>query len=195
MRTAQLARKTAETDIALRLDINGTGQGTADTGVGFLNHMLTLFTRHGGFDLDVKCVGDTFVDDHHSTEDIGIVLGDAFREALGDRHGICRYGQSLLPMDETLVLCAVDVSGRGGYYDELPIPTEKVGAFDTELVREFFIAFCRQSGITLHLRLICGTNAHHIIEGAFKAAARALRQAVSSDARFPDSIPSTKGII
>ena len=195
MRKSHIERKTAETDISLTIDLDGRGNGDIHTGVGFLDHMLTLFARHGGFDLAVTCKGDTYVDDHHSVEDIGIVLGEAIREALGSRKGVRRYGDIVLPMDEALILAAVDLSGRGGYYDGLSIPTEKVGAFDTELVREFFIALARNGGITLHLRKISGDNSHHIIEGAFKAAARALRQAVSVDPDFAEEIPSTKGTL
>ncbi len=195
MRTATLTRRTAETDIALALRLEGSGEADIHTGVGFLDHMLTLFTRHGGFDLTLTCRGDTQVDDHHSTEDIGIVLGQAFREALGDKRGICRYGDIHLPMDEALILAAVDFSGRGGYYGQLPIPTEKVGAFDTELVAEFMTAFAREAGCTLHLVRLAGINSHHIIEGAFKALGRALRAAVRPDPDFGDQIPSTKGVL
>lgn len=195
MRNALVNRKTAETDISLRLCLDGAGNAEIATGVGFLDHMLTLFARHGGFDLTVRCAGDTNVDDHHSTEDIGIALGKAFREALGDKRGIRRYGDICLPMDEALVLAAVDLSGRGGYYGQLPIPTEKVGTFDTELVQEFMTAFAREAGATLHIRLLAGENSHHIIEGAFKALARALRQAVSVDPAEADRIPSTKGVL
>ena len=195
MRNAQINRRTAETDIALRLELDGAGDAEIATGVGFLDHMLTLFARHGRFDLTVRCAGDTNVDDHHSTEDIGIALGQAFREALGDKRGICRYGDLCLPMDEALVLAAVDLSGRGGYYGQLPIPMQKVGTFDTELVQEFMTAFAREAGATLHLRLLAGENSHHIIEGAFKALARALRQAAAIDPAQPDRIPSTKGVL
>ena len=195
MRTATVTRRTAETDIALTLRLEGRGEADIHTGVGFLDHMLTLFTRHGGFDLTLTCQGDTQVDDHHSTEDIGIALGTAFRQALGDKRGIRRYGDICLPMDEALILAAVDFSGRGGYYGQLPIPTQKVGSFDTELVAEFMTAFARESGCTLHLRELAGENSHHIIEGAFKALGRALRQAVSPDPAFADQIPSTKGVL
>ncbi len=195
MRQAEIRRETAETKITLRLDLDGQGAGEIKSGVGFLDHMLTLFARHGGFNLSLRCEGDTRVDDHHSVEDIGICLGRAFREALGEPRGICRYGQRVLPMDEALILAAVDISGRGGCYDALEIPAEKVGSFDTELVEEFFIAFAREAGVTLHLRQLAGKNAHHIIEGAFKAAARALREAVSPDAREGDRVPSTKGLL
>ncbi|MDO4974457.1 MAG: imidazoleglycerol-phosphate dehydratase HisB [Eubacteriales bacterium] len=195
MRQAEIRRETAETKISLSLDLDGKGGGEIRSGVGFLDHMLTLFARHGGFELSVRCEGDTWVDDHHSVEDIGICLGQAFREALGDKRGIRRYGQRILPMDEALILASADISGRGGCYYALDIPTEKVGSFDTELVEEFFIAFTREAGVTLHLRQMAGKNAHHIIEGAFKAVARALREAVSLDEREADRVPSTKGVL
>lgn len=195
MRTASLERNTAETQITLSLNLDGSGEGSIDSGCGFLNHMLTLFARHGDFDLDVCCHGDTDVDDHHTTEDIGICLGKAVREALGDLRGIHRYGNMLLPMDEALILCALDISGRSGFYPELAIPTEKVGSFDTELCEEFFTAFTREAGITLHLRQLAGKNSHHIIEGCFKAFARALSMAVSMDEKNADRVPSTKGVL
>ena len=195
MRNATVSRKTAETDIALKLVVDGRGRAEIASGVGFLDHMLTLFARHGGFDLKLTCAGDTQVDDHHSVEDIGIALGAAFRQALGDKRGIRRYGDICLPMDEALIQAAVDLSGRGSYYGKLPIPTQKVGAFDTELVQEFMVAFAREAGCTLHLVELAGENSHHIIEGAFKALARALRQAVSIDPDFGDEIPSTKGLL
>lgn len=195
MRSAELRRRTAETDIELSLKLSGTGAGTIATGVGFLDHMLTLFARHGRFDLTVQCRGDTMVDDHHSVEDIGIALGDAFAQALGDKRGINRYASLHLPMDEALILCAVDISGRGGYYDGLEIPTEKIGTFDTQLVYEFMEGFAKHAGLTLHLRQVCGRNSHHIVEGAFKALGRALRQAVAIDPRFETEIPSTKGML
>lgn len=195
MRNSQINRKTAETDIALTLNLDGTGVSEIDTGVGFLDHMLTLFARHGRFDLSVKCVGDTQVDDHHSVEDIGICLGKAFSEALGDKRGICRYGDITLPMDEALILSAVDISGRAFLVYDLDIPTEKVGTFDTELVEEFFIAFAANAGITLHIRQLAGRNAHHIIEGAFKSVARSLRKAVAIDPDCADEVPSTKGVL
>ena len=195
MRQSILSRRTAETDITLRLCLEGQGQAEIRTGVGFLDHMLTLFTCHGGFDLTLTCDGDTMVDDHHSTEDIGIALGAAFKEALGDKRGIRRYGDICLPMDEALIQAAVDLSGRGGYYGKLPIPTEKVGTFDTELVKEFMTAFAREAGCTLHLIELAGENSHHIIEAAFKALARALRTAVSIDSESGDEIPSTKGLL
>jgi imidazoleglycerol-phosphate dehydratase len=195
MREATIKRKTAETDIVLRLDLDGTGKSCVATGVGFLDHMLTLFTRHGGFDLKLGCAGDTQVDDHHSVEDIGIALGAAFKEALGDKRGIRRYGDICLPMDEALIQAAVDLSGRGGYYGRLPIPTEKVGTFDTELVKEFMTAFAREAGCTLHLNELAGENSHHIIEGAFKSTARSLRAAVKADPECAGEIPSTKGVL
>ncbi len=193
MRNKYIERKTAETDIKLKLELDGNGRSSINTGCGFMDHMLTLFASHGCFDLDVKCVGDTNVDYHHSVEDIGICLGLAFREAIGDCKGIFRYGSMILPMDEALVLCAVDVSGRDFLAYDLKIPTEKVGDFDTELVEEFMIAFVRNAGITLHVKQLAGTNSHHIIEGAFKSLARALRAAVAIDEKRAGEIPSTKG--
>lgn len=195
MRTAELSRKTAETDIWLSLDLDGTGKSEIDTGCGFLDHMLTLFARHGRFDLNVSCKGDTCVDDHHTVEDIGICLGDAFAQALGDKRGIVRYGSCTLPMDEALILTAVDISGRGMLCYDLNIPTQKVGAFDTELTKEFLIAFARRSDMTVHVRQLAGENSHHIIEGAFKSLARSLRAAVAVDPRFAQEIPSTKGVL
>lgn len=195
MRTADLIRTTAETDINLSLCLDGTGSADIQSGVGFLDHMLTLFARHGGFDLKISCKGDTYVDDHHTVEDIGIALGQAFGKALGDKKGICRYGDITLPMDEALILSAVDISGRGYLGLDLSIPSQKVGTFDTELVEEFFLAFVRSADITLHIRQLAGKNSHHIIEGTFKAVGRALRQAVAMDARFADTIPSTKGVL
>ena len=195
MRTAQIKRVTAETDISLALNLDGTGLSDCRTGCGFLDHMLTLFARHGRFDLTVTCLGDCQVDDHHTVEDIGICLGKAFAEALGDKKGITRYGNMTLPMDESLILSAVDISGRGGCYYALEIPTQKVGRFDTELCQEFFIAFARDAGITLHLRQLAGANSHHIIEGAFKSVARSLKTAVAIDRDFADEVPSTKGIL
>lgn len=195
MRVAEISRQTAETDIHLRLNLDGTGESRVDTGVGFLNHMLTLFARHGRFDLDVTCKGDTWVDDHHSVEDIGICLGLAFARALGDCRGITRYGHIILPMDEALILCAADISGRAHLEYALSIPTEKVGSFDTQLVQEFLLAFVRSARITLHLRQLSGVNSHHIIEGAFKALARALAAAVTADRRLEGQIPSTKGVL
>ncbi|MBR2531190.1 MAG: imidazoleglycerol-phosphate dehydratase HisB [Lachnospiraceae bacterium] len=195
MRRAKIQRDTAETRITLALDLDGSGQGEIETGIGFLDHMLTLFAKHGRFDLIVHCKGDTQVDDHHSAEDIGICLGQAFREALGDKKGICRYGDTILPMDEALILSAVDISGRPFLGYGLEIPAEKVGTFDTELVEEFWIAFTANAGLSLHLRQLSGRNSHHIIEGAFKSAARSLRKAVSIDRDFADEIPSTKGLL
>ena len=195
MRTFELKRTTAETDISLALTLEGTGKSEIETGCGFLDHMLTLFAAHGRFDLAVKCKGDTQVDYHHTAEDIGICLGKAFAEALGDCRGIVRYGSMLLPMDEALILSAVDISGRDCLVYKLNIPTEKVGDFDTELVEEFFLAFVRNARIALHLRMLDGKNSHHIIEGAFKATARALRDAVAIDATAADRIPSTKGVL
>ena len=195
MRTAEIIRSTAETQITLKLNLDGSGKSEVATGCGFLDHMLTLFARHGRFDLTVRCTGDTDVDFHHTTEDIGICLGKAFAQALGDKRGITRYGDICLPMDESLILAAVDISGRGMLCWDLPIPTEKVGTFDTELCQEFFIALARDGGLTLHIRKLSGTNSHHIIEGAFKAAARCLGAAVRIDPIFSNEIPSTKGLI
>ena len=195
MRTAELSRKTAETDITLRLDLDGTGKSEVYTGCGFLNHMLTLFARHGRFDLEVACSGDTYVDDHHTVEDIGICLGDAFAQALGDKRGITRYGSMLLPMDEALILTAVDISGRGMLCCSLDIPTERVGTFDTELAEEFLIALARRGNMTIHVRQLAGRNSHHIIEGAFKSLGRSLGQAVAIDRKFSQEIPSTKGVL
>lgn len=195
MRTGEVLRKTAETDISVKIDLDGQGRSKIDTGCGFLNHMLTLFSRHGGFDLEVTCAGDTDVDYHHTTEDIGICLGTAFKQALGDMRGIKRYGNMLLPMDEALVLSAVDISARAHLGYDVALSAQKCGDFDTELVKEFWLGFVRKAEITLHIRLIAGENAHHIIEGGFKSVARALRQAVSMDERFSDEIPSTKGVL
>ena len=193
MRTCEINRKTAETDIMLTLNLDGTGKSTIDTGVGFLNHMLTLFAAHGKFDLTVKCTGDTDVDDHHSAEDIGICLGQAFQSALGEKRGITRYGSFLLPMDEALIQTAVDISGRSCLCYGLEIPTEKIGNFDTELVEEFFLAFTRCCPMSLHIRQLAGRNSHHIVEGAFKSVARALKAAVALDGG--NDIPSTKGVL
>lgn len=195
MRTSDIKRTTAETDISLKLNLDGTGCSNVATGCGFLDHMLTLFARHGRFDLDVTCKGDTWVDDHHTVEDIGISLGKAFKEALGDKKGITRYGSTILPMDESLILSAVDLSGRGFLGYDLQIPTEKVGTFDTELVEEFWLAFIRNAECTLHIRQLAGSNSHHIIEGAFKSVARSLKAAVAINAAFADEIPSTKGVL
>lgn len=195
MRQAEIARKTGETDIRVFLDLDGKGTCDIDTGVGFLDHMLELFGRHGRFDLQVHCKGDTRVDDHHSVEDIGIALGQAMDQALGDRKGIVRYGQMILPMDESLILTAVDLSGRGLLGYDLRIPTEKVGTFDTELTEEFFRAFAHNARCTLHIRQLAGSNSHHIIEGAFKSTARSLRAAVRLDPDCAGEIPSTKGVL
>ena len=195
MRSASINRATKETQITLSLNLDGKGNGIIDTGVGFLDHMLTLFAKHGRFDLSVTCKGDTQVDDHHSVEDIGICLGEAFAKALGDKRGICRYGFMILPMDESLILSSVDLSGRGHLEYALTIPTEKVGTFDTELVKEFWIAFARTSACTLHIRGITGENSHHIIEGTFKSVARSLRMAVATDPDAQGEIPSTKGVL
>ncbi len=195
MRTSEIKRDTAETKISLTLDLDGTGKSDIATGCGFLDHMLTLFAKHGRFDLTVDCDGDIDVDDHHTVEDIGICLGKAFNEALGDKKGIIRYGNFTLPMDETLIMCAVDISGRDYLAYRLEIPTEKVGTFDTELVEEFMLAFTRNAGLNLHIIQLSGTNSHHIIEGTFKCLARTLRQAVNIDEKFKDEIPSTKGVL
>ena len=193
MRTVKINRKTAETDIALTLNLDGKGKSTIQTGVGFLDHMLTLFAAHGKFDLTVTCQGDTHVDDHHSAEDIGICLGQAFQSALGDKRGITRYGSFLLPMDEALIQTAVDISGRSFLGYGLEIPTEKIGTFDTELVEEFWLAFVRQCPMSLHIRQLAGKNAHHIVEGCFKSVARSLKIAVAFDGS--NEIPSTKGVL
>lgn len=195
MRTAKIERNTAETKIFLELNLDGTGKGEIATGCGFLDHMLTLFSRHGSFDLTVRCQGDTYVDDHHTVEDIGIALGKALEIALGEKRGITRYGSFLLPMDEALILCALDISGRGYLGFGLEIPTAKVGSFDTELVEEFFLGFTRNANITLHLKQLDGKNSHHIIEGAFKAFGRALAQACAIDEKHAGEIPSTKGVL
>ena len=195
MRQAEIIRKTAETDITLTLCLDGDGKGEINTGCGFLDHMLTLFSRHGSFDLNVKCIGDTQVDYHHTAEDIAICLGDAFKKALGDMKGITRYGSFILPMDESLILTAVDISGRSYLGYDLDIPTEKVGDFDTELTREFFEAFVRHAGVTLHIKQLSGYNSHHIIEGTFKSFARTMKQAVAIDEKNKYKIPSTKGVL
>ena len=195
MRTAQIKRKTAETDIALSLNLDGSGKSDIHTGCGFLDHMLTLFARHGRFDLNLLCRGDVDVDFHHTTEDVGIVLGAAFAEALGEKRGIERYGDTVLPMDEALVLTAVDLSGRAYLGYALDVPTEKVGSFDTELVQEFWMGFVRSAACTLHIRQLSGGNSHHIIEAAFKSAARSLKKAVSINAACAGEIPSTKGVL
>lgn len=195
MRTAQIERKTAETNIYLKLNIDGTGSSKIVTGCGFLDHMLTLFSKHGRFDLEVSCAGDVDVDFHHTVEDIGICLGEAFFEALGDMRGIKRYAHTILPMDEALILSAVDISGRSYLGYEVDIPAYKVGDFDTELAKEFFFAFVRKANLTLHLRKLAGENSHHIIEGSFKSVARSLRQAVEIEEKYRDEIPSTKGVL
>ena len=195
MRTSTVNRKTAETDISLTLNLDGSGVSAIDSGCGFLDHMLTLLSRHGGFDLTVYCKGDRDVDYHHTTEDIGIALGAAFAKALGEKVGIVRYGHIILPMDESLVLSAVDLSGRCYYLSDFDIKASKVGDFDTELVDEFFAAFAANAACNLHIRQLAGTNAHHIIEAAFKAVARSLRMAVGIDERFKDKVPSTKGVL
>lgn len=195
MRTAEIKRKTAETDIVLSLNIDGKGESQIKSGCGFLDHMLTLFAKHGRFDITLTCNGDTYVDDHHTVEDIGIALGEAFSNALSDKRGIVRYGNMIIPMDESLIMSAVDLSGRSYLGYGLEIPSEKVGSFDTELVEEFWLAFVRKAECTLHIKQLAGTNSHHIIEGAFKSVARSLKQAVSIDSDFADEIPSTKGVL
>lgn len=195
MRTSEIKRTTAETDISLLLNLDGTGKSVIDTGCGFLDHMLTLFAKHGRFDLSVTCKGDTCVDYHHTVEDIGICLGKAFAFALGDKKGIVRYGSTILPMDESLIMTAVDISGRGYLGCELAIPTEKVGTLDTELIEEFWLGFIRNADVTLHIRQLAGTNSHHIIEGAFKSVARSLKTAVAIDEAYKNEVPSTKGVL
>ncbi len=195
MRTAELARKTRETDIALKLNLDGGGFADVDTGCGFMNHMLELFAFHGGFDLEIRCQGDTQVDDHHTVEDVGIVLGQALFEALGDRAGIARYGSMLLPMDEALVLCALDLSGRDTLGWHVNIPTQKVGTFDTELVKEFMLGFVRSLRVTLHFQQLAGENSHHIIEAMFKGLGRSLRQAAAIDPASAGRAPSSKGML
>ena len=195
MRTATIERRTAETQIRLNLNLDGKGTAEIATGCGFLDHMLTLFAHHGKFDLTLSCKGDTWVDDHHTVEDVGICLGQAFAQALGEKRGIVRYGNFLLPMDEALILTAVDISGRACLCYDLQIPTQKIGSFDTELVEEFFLGFARNCPMSLHIRKLAGTNSHHIAEGAFKSVARSLKAAVAVDAADPDAIPSTKGVL
>ena len=195
MRRKKIVRDTKETQIVLALEVDGTGAYEINTGCGFLNHMLELFARHGRFDLAVDCKGDTHVDFHHTTEDIGIALGAAFRQALGDKRGIYRYGSMLLPMAEALILTAVDISGRTSVNFDVDIPAQKVGDFDTELVKEFILAFARELGLTIHVRMLAGENTHHIIEGVFKSIARALRQACAIEKEYADEIPSTKGVL
>ncbi len=195
MRIADIKRETAETEIELSIDLDGVGDSTVNTGVGFLDHMLTLFSRHGRFDLNLECDGDVYVDDHHSVEDIGICLGKAFAQALGEMRGINRYGHIILPMDETLILCAVDISGRACLCFEADFPSDKIGTFDTELVEEFFAAFVRSSNVTLHIKQLSGKNSHHIAEGIFKAFGRTMKAAVAIDESLGDEIPSTKGVL
>ena len=195
MRTTEISRETSETDIFIRLTLEGRGDSNIDTGCGFLDHMLELFARHGRFDLTVSCHGDIHVDYHHTVEDIGICLGQAFAKTLGDKKGIRRYADTILPMDEALILSAVDISGRGGCYYDMELPTERVGDFDTELDQEFWIAFAQNAGITLHLRKLSGRNTHHILEGSFKSVARSLKTAVSIDPEFSTEILSTKGML
>ncbi len=195
MRTSNMHRKTNETDIQLSLDLDGSGKFEIHTECGFLNHMLELFARHGRFDLSLECRGDSHVDDHHTVEDIGISLGQAFRDALGDKRGIYRYGETHLPMDEALILCALDISGRAHLNFDVQIPAQKVGTFDTELVKEFMAAFSRELGLTLHFKMMAGENSHHIIEAVFKALARAMAQAAAIDPVYRDEIPSTKGVL
>ena len=191
-RTAEVTRKTGETDITIKLNLDGTGACDISTGVPFFDHMLNAFGRHGLFDLTVHAVGDVEVDAHHTVEDTGIVLGQAFAQALGDKAGITRFGTEHVPMDETLVMASVDISGRGQAYCDLPVPTERVGSFDTELAVEFFYAFARDAQLTLHVRELAGANSHHIIEAAFKAVGRSMRHACELDPRV-HGIPSTKG--
>ena len=193
-RSAKVVRATAETDIALAVDLDGTGDYDIETGVGFFDHMLSALSRHSLIDMTLRVKGDTFVDDHHTVEDTGIVMGQALRKALGDRRGIRRFGSVMVPLDEALVMAAVDVSGRGELFWDVPIGPDKVGTFDTELGREFFAGMAREAGVTLHLRLVCGENAHHVLEATFKAAARALRAAVEPDPRV-EGVPSTKGVL
>ena len=195
MRISEINRKTNETDISLKLNIDGTGKSNINSGCGFLDHMLTLLSKHARFDLDVTCKGDYEVDFHHTVEDIGICLGKAFLEALGDKRGITRYGDIILPMDETLIMCAVDISGRDYLGFALDIPAYRVGDFDTELCEEFMLAFVREAKLTLHIRQLAGKNSHHIIEGTYKALGRTLAKATAVDPRFKDEIPSTKGVI
>ena len=195
MRRKKIVRDTRETQIVLALEIDGTGAYEIDTGVGFLDHMLELFARHGRFDLAVDCKGDTKVDFHHTTEDIGIALGQAFRKSLGDKRGIYRYGNMILPMDEALVLCAVDISGRSYLGFDVEFPAQKVGNFDTELVKEFMAALSRELGMNLHIKMLTGENTHHMIEGIFKCLGRVLRQACAIEEEFADEIPSTKGVL
>lgn len=195
MRTVEILRTTKETDIALKLNLDGRGEANVNSGVGFLDHMLTLFARHGRFDITLTCKGDTEVDFHHTTEDIGICLGLAFKQALGDKKGIVRYGDTVLPMDEALILSAVDISGRSYLNLDLKLRAKRVGNFDTELVEEFFVAFTSNAGLNLHVKQLEGRNTHHIIEGTFKSVARSLKKAVAIDPDFADEVPSTKGVL
>ena len=195
MRSAEIKRKTGETDVLVKINLDGKGESKINTGCGFLDHMLTLFAKHGKFDLTLTCKGDVHVDYHHTVEDVGIALGEAFYNALGDKRGVVRYGSMILPMDESLILTAVDLSGRAHLEYALEIPTEKVGDFDCELVREFWLGFVRTCRCTLHMRQLAGINSHHIIEGAFKSAGRSFKEAVAVDAAFADEIPSTKGVL
>ncbi len=195
MRIAEIVRKTNETDISLTLNLDGSGKSDINTGCGFLDHMLTLFASHSGFDLTVKCMGDTFVDDHHSVEDIAICLGKAFKQAIGDMKGINRYADIILPMDEALILCALDISGRSYLAYDLNMPSEKIGTFDTELVEEFYLGFVRNADITLHIKQLSGTNSHHIAEGSFKAFGRVLSKGVKINPDKINEIPSTKGVL
>ncbi|WP_324822325.1 imidazoleglycerol-phosphate dehydratase HisB [Sinanaerobacter sp. ZZT-01] len=193
MRKSRIIRETKETKIELELNLDGSGIYQINTGCGFLNHMLDLFAKHGRFDLRIACKGDVEVDDHHTVEDVGIALGSAFMQAVGEKRGIRRYGNFLLPMDEALILCALDISGRSSLVFDAAIPTQKVGTFDTELVQEFLLGFCRAFGLTLHVKQLAGENSHHIIEAIFKSLGRALNQAISIDINYKDEIPSTKG--
>ena len=195
MRVAEIKRTTAETDIYVKLNLDGTGECDIDSGIGFFDHMLILFAKHSRFDLTVKCNGDVWVDGHHTTEDIGIALGQAFKEAIGDKRGIHRYGSTILPMDEALILSAVDISGRAYLQYYINIPAPMVGDFDTELLREFFVAFAFNSAITLHIKQLDGVNSHHLIEGAFKSVARTLKKAVAIDEAMRNEIPSSKGVL
>ena len=195
MRNAKIERKTKETDIKLFLELDGTGASNIDTGCGFLDHMLTLLAKHARFDLDVYCKGDTNVDYHHTVEDIGIALGEAFNKAIGDKKGITRYGDTILPMDESLIMSAVDISGRSYLGFDMPLRAKKVGDFDTELVEEFWLGFVRKANITLHIKKLAGTNTHHIIEGAYKSVGHTLQKAVKIDEAFKNEVPSTKGVL
>ena len=195
MRNATIARKTAETDIKLTLELDGKGVSSIDTGCGFLDHMLTLLAKHARFDLDVFCKGDVNVDYHHTVEDIGIALGEAFNKAIGNKKGITRYGDTILPMDEALVMSAIDISGRSYLGFDLPLRAKKVGDFDTELVEEFWLGFVRKANVTLHIKKLAGTNTHHIIEGAYKSVGHTLQKAVKIEQEYKDEVPSTKGVL